>query len=209
MNVSEPGSNFDRARRWLLSLLVALSPHLSSAAVLSQPEVTYTASATFSASPATSDTTTPEDTGSEVDALQALDWCTSARHELETAQRLLEAMRTDSAPEVDRYLQGLATTLSQETGRDLDLHTLPALTDALRSARETLLNDASTYTRWVNLARAIQNDPEAWLTVPERFVVWADPAPEPAPLAEDDVSELRVRRAVRAFWGDDADSSSV
>ena len=70
----------------------------------------------------------------------------------------------------------------------------------LSNARIKLLEAVDTYSRWSVLARATLPE-DTWLTVPARFVLWAEESdPESVPLAEDDVSELRICRALREFW---------
>ena len=73
------------------------------------------------------------------------------------------------------------------------LHELPALTSALRLARERLEVDATTYGRWSRVARAVCPDPDKGLRVPERFIVRSAPEAEPPLLVDESADPLEAR----------------
>jgi len=195
----------ERAGSILVSLSLALSATLSPVTAVATPDPVAMLSS-CGASPATW-TTRRGGFPASVDFNPVMEraWCEEARREIDLARKVLDVLRDDMSRETDAYLTALDGALGRMSVEPR-LHELPALTSALRLARERLEVDATTYGRWSRVARAVCPDPDKGLRVPERFIVRSAPEAEP-PLLVDE-AELRVQRAVRAFWEQYADPPS-
>lgn len=207
MKAPESSVFTDRVRAWLVGLAVALSSMSEPGAVSAMSSPLHTPSTAREASPPTWVDASASVAPVEVDPLQSAVWLRGALTEVETARRVLGALCDDTSEEAVAYLGELDDALGKAPA-ELSVRELPALTAQLRAARERIEAAASTWERWTRVARAVRNDPDAWLAVPERFVVREEPEEVPQPLVTFDASELRVQQMVDVFWGQRADRAS-
>lgn len=195
-------STFDRIQATLAALPVAVAMAVTpTSTALSE---VYAAPAWWSESPATTSHAGVGASRVRFDPVLEQQWCRDARAEIAIAHRVLGALRGDDAAEVLAYL-GAVDAVLHGLSEELWPHELPGFADGLRAARVQLERSAATYGRWRQVARAVDDAPDAWLTVPARFVVRDDAAAAPEPVFVVRASERRARRIAEAFWGQYAD----
>lgn len=190
----------DRARVWLVGLAFALSSMIEPGAVSSMSMAIHSSLATGIDSGSTWSNATESASPVEVDPLLATVWLRDALREVETAGRVLGALRSDTSQEAVIYLSELECALGEKPS-ELSLSSLPTLTAQLRAARERFESTATTWERWSRVAHAVQQRPNEWLTTPERFVIREECAVTLEPFGRSDESDFRVQRMVDAFWG--------
>jgi len=107
-------------------------------------------------------------------------------------------------PEVSDYVASLSAALSATPDKPT-LEQTRSFAQWLRGARTQLLDKAGSFRTWLAVAELL--DPGGGPhPVPQRFVKWESPSPEP--VLRDVASKVRVRRALANLLGDDADSRS-
>ncbi|MCA9618237.1 MAG: hypothetical protein KC731_04430 [Myxococcales bacterium] len=129
-----------------------------------------------------------------------------AQREARLAIAILTQLRADVAlPEVQEYLDTIDSVLDTTPDATSLEHT-QSFSLGLHAARLQLLNQASSLRLWLKVADALNPDAVEH-RVPHRFVVWDEDehVEEPLRLTRAD---LRVRRAVARFFGDDGDPAA-
>lgn len=126
-----------------------------------------------------------------------------AQHEAKLALALLSDLRSDvGLPEVQEYLDTIDRVL--EAAPDAtSLEQTQMFTLGLHGARLQLLNEASSLRLWLKVAHILNPD-SVEHRVPHRFVAWEQDEHVEEPLRFTR-SDLRARRTVARFFGDDGD----
>lgn len=200
LSLTKGGPVAQRVGALVLSLAAAFSPTTTFACAENgeSPMAPWNSPAVTSVFGATTDVGIVVPSIAEVGA-----WLRAAREEAAIAQRVLSAIADDTAPECVRYLDALDEALCAVEDEITPRHARD-LAGAFAQAREQLALDATVFSRWRRIQRAMDPSLPDALPVPPRFVRRApEPLVAPEPIGGE--ADLRIDRIVREFWGSDGD----